>query len=215
MIHAYDKALKLHIAQFLQIGDRKVYLAGLQNEEDSDDLLMNQIGSKDDVTEFPVLSLIRLPRVEITDDAQTKRTQTYNGYYLIDQPDQKVTLNVMRCNLYYALDVWAENRRTVEDIGVQVFFRLRNNPNFKVINLLPVKNERGEQETGVCVPNIVLDAQMLHLKPQGDTLAQLYRYRMTFTLQNVNLYDYSMKQMLEFNYFVQAKLATDEDFHKV
>lgn len=215
MINAYDKALKHHISQFLEIGDRIIRLVGLSDENAADELLVDQIGEKKDEVEFPVLSLIRLPRIEITDNPQTKRQQNYAGYSLIDEPDRKVSLNAMRCDLFYALDVWAENRKTVEDIGIQVYFRLRNNPNFKVTCLLPIKNEQGEQETGVCVPNLVLDPQMLHLKSPNDTLAQLYQYRMTFKLQNVNLYDYSIKQMYEIEYFVQAKLSNDKTFHKV
>lgn len=208
MLNNYDKMLKNHIASFLKVGKRKIDIYGLQNDEQDSELAFTQAGSEKDKIKFPFLVLIRFPDILITDDSMTKRPANYEGYSLIEDDDRKITLNCMRCELSYALDIYAENKKTTEDLAMQVYFKLRNNPNFNVEIKLPFKDEDGSQLTVSCIPDIVMDGTMSHLKTQDNLSAQLYRLRIKFILKNVNIFDFSEKEVIEnINYEILVKLG--------
>lgn len=208
MLNNYDKMLKNHIASFLKVGKRKIDIYGLQNDEQDGELAFTQAGSEKDKIKFPFLVLIRFPDILITDDSMTKRPANYEGYSLIEDDDRKITLNCMRCELSYALDIYAENKKTTEDLAMQVYFKLRNNPNFNVEIKLPFKDEDGSQLTVSCIPDIVMDGTMSHLKTQDNLSAQLYRLRIKFILKNVNIFDFSEKEVIEnINYEILVKLG--------
>lgn len=208
MLNNYDKMLKNHIASFLKVGKRKIDIYGLQNDEQDSELAFTQAGSEKDKIKFPFLVLIRFPDILITDDSMTKRPANYEGYSLIEDDDRKITLNCMRCELSYALDIYAENKKTTEDLAMQVYFKLRNNPNFNVEIKLPFKDEDGSQLTVSCIPDIVMDGTMSHLKTQDNLSAQLYRLRIKFILRNVNIFDFSEKEVIEnINYEILVKLG--------
>lgn len=207
MLNNYDKMLKNHIASFLKVGKRKIDIYGLQNDEQDSELAFTQAGSEKDKIKFPFLVLIRFPDILITDDSMTKRPANYEGYSLIEDADRKITLNCMRCELSYALDIYAENKKTTEDLAMQVYFKLRNNPNFNVEIKLPFNDENGSQLTVSCIPDIVMDGTMSHLKTQDNLSAQLYRLRIKFILKNVNIFDFSEKEVIEnINYEILVKL---------
>lgn len=208
MLNNYDKMLKNHIASFLKVGKRKIDIYGLQNDEQDSELAFTQAGSEKDKIKFPFLVLIRFPDILITDDSMTKRPANYEGYSLIEDDDRKITLNCMRCELSYALDIYAENKKTTEDLAMQVYFKLRNNPNFNVEIKLPFKDDNGSQLTVSCIPDIVMDGTMSHLKTQDNLSAQLYRLRIKFILKNVNIFDFSEKEVIEnINYEILVRLG--------
>lgn len=208
MLNNYDKMLKNHIASFLKVGKRKIDIYGLQNDEQDSELAFTQAGSEKDKIKFPFLVLIRFPDILITDDSMTKRPANYEGYSLIEDNDKKITLNCMRCELSYALDIYAENKKTTEDLAMQVYFKLRNNPNFNVEIKLPFKDDNGSQLTVSCIPDIVMDGTMSHLKTQDNLSAQLYRLRIKFILKNVNIFDFSEKEVIEnINYEILVRLG--------
>lgn len=208
MLNNYDKMLKNHIASFLKVGKRKIDIYGLQNDEQDSELAFTQAGSEKDKIKFPFLVLIRFPDILITDDSMTKRPANYEGYSLIEDNDRKITLNCMRCELSYALDIYAENKKTTEDLAMQVYFKLRNNPNFNVEIKLPFKDDNGSQLTVSCIPDIVMDGTMSHLKTQDNLSAQLYRLRIKFILKNVNIFDFSEKEVIEnINYEILVRLG--------
>lgn len=209
MLDAYDKVIKAHLESFLKVGDREIKVYGLQNEDDSGDSIFSQAGAGKDKIEFPFVTAVRLPQVIITDHAMTKRPSNYSGYFLINEPGKQVNLNCMRCDLAYAFDVYGENKKITEDIGTQLYFRLRNNNELKVQIVLPVRNMHGEIESATCVCDIVMKDTMTHMRLQGNDSAQIYKFRIEATLKNVNIYDITEKEMYKFNYFVTARLAED------
>lgn len=215
MITAYDKALKLYLSSFLKVGKQRIPVYGLSSDDANEDMTFTQAGQKDDKIRFPLLAVVRLPDVEITDFANTKRQGTHSGYYLVDEPSKKVTINVMRCKLTYAVDVYAENKKTAEDLGTQLYFRLRNNPNPSVWINLPVKDAEGKQYSVECVPNIVLEPTMSHLRIQNNENAQLYRFRIKFALENVNIYDFSEKELYDLEFSVEAKLSHEKNYKNI
>lgn len=215
MLSIYDKTLKKYLKSFLKIGNRQINVYGLSSDDSQEDMTFTQAGKENDKITFPLLAMVRLPDVEITDWANTKRQGTHSGYYLIDKPDKKVTVNVMRCNLSYAVDVYAENKKTAEDLGTQLYFRLRNNPNFSVWINLPIRDDEGNQYSVECVPDLVLDPVMSHLRVQNNENAQLYRFRIKFTLENVNIYDFAEKELYNLEYSVVAKLSHEENYKNI
>lgn len=206
MLNCYDKILKKHLESFLKVGTKSIMVYGLQNEETQDSLAFSQAGDKSDKITFPLVTLIRLPSVEITDDAMTKRPATYEGFLEVNDINKKVRVNCMRCTLSYYVDIVAENRKTAEDIGLQLYFRLRTHPNFIVTVPLPVKNEKGEQLQVTCTPDIVMDAGLQHMRPQTQELSQYYKFRLKFDLKNVNIFDYEFGEVYDINYSLQVKL---------
>ena len=215
MLNCYDKILKKHIESFLKVGTRSIMVYGLQNEETQDSLAFSQAGDKSDRVTFPLVTLVRLPSVEITDDAMTKRPATYEGFLEVDDISKKVRVNCMRCTLSYYVDIVAENRKTAEDIGLQLYFRLRTHPNFTVTVPLPVKNEKGEQIQVTCMPDIVMDAGLQHMRPQTQELSQYYKFRLKFDLKNVNIFDYEFGEVYNINYSLQVKLNSVIDSVKI
>jgi len=214
MLNCYDKALKNHVESFLKVGKRKIKVYGLQNEDSEEDLGFTQAGLKTDSLTFPMVMLIRLPEIEITDNAMTKRPANYEGYLAIDD-SSKVSLNVMRCSLHYVLDVVAENRKTTEDIGTQLYFRLRNHPNFSVSISLPVKDSEGNILTTECTPNLVLSNSLTHVRSNNNELAQLYRLRISFDLENVNIFDFENQTSYDIDYKILASLKELVNFKEI
>lgn len=207
MIDAYDKVVKLHIEKFLKVGKRKISVIGLQNEEDNQEDLFSQLGDTSDRIILPAVSVFRKPEIDITDDAGTKRVSNYSGYLIYNGLTKNVSLNVMRCDLHYGVEVFGENKKVTEDLACQLFFRLRNNPNPVVKIQLPVKDDDGNYLEAECIPNIVMSDTMRHLKTQSKETEQLYRLRIDFTLQNVNIYDFSLEEFYSIEYSVVAKLT--------
>lgn len=209
MLDAYDKIVKCHIQSFLTIDGKtkkqiKVY--GLQNEDESNEAVMSQAGAENDKVEFPLVSVFRKPTIEVTDDSVTKRVSNYDGYTLLSDESGVGKLNCMRCTLQYAADVYAENKKTCEDIGTQLYFRLRNNPQLDVQIILPVKNSNGEIVSATCTTDIVMGPNMTHLRSQLQTDSQLYKLRLEFSLKNCNIYDVTFRQFQKIEYSVVAKI---------
>ena len=215
MLFIYDKVLKKYVKSFLKVGNRQINVYGLQSDEANEEMTFTQAGAKNDKVEFPIVTILRFPDVNITDFSGTKRAGNYEGYYLIDEPNRKVTINFMRATLSYAIDIYAENKKTAEDLGMQLYFRLRNNPNPQVFINLPIKDSEGKQFSIECVPNIVMNDQLTHLRSQNNENAQLYRFRLKFTLENVNIYDFSEKELYDFEYEVVAKLSHNKTYKNI
>lgn len=216
MLNIYDRILKNHIASFLKVGKKSIRVLGLQNEDSQDELMVNQGGLKTDTLTFPIISLIRLPEVEITDDAGTKKAATYTGF-LINTPESadKVSLTCMRCTLSYYIDIYAENRKVVEDIGMQLFFKLRTHPNISVSITLPIKDAGGNDISVNCTPDIVLDKTLSHVRNQNLESMQLYKFRIKLELQNVNIYDFEVEELYNFEYKVLAKLSSESEYLEI
>ena len=215
MLNCYDKILKKHIESFLKVGKKSIFVYGLQNEEAQEELGFSQAGEKSDKIVFPLVMLVRLPGVEITDDAMTKRPATYEGYVDLTSGQKYVSLNCMRCTLSYVVDVFAENRKVAEDIGTQLYFRLRTHPNIDVDISLPIKDENGKQLLVSCTPDIVLDPALQHLRSQTNELSQYYKFRIKFDLKNVNIFDYEEDKLKEIKYEILAKHPDDVSYSKI
>lgn len=207
MLNVYDQCLKKHIESFLSVGrgKHKIPVFGLQNEDELGDSVYTQAGAKTDKVGFPMVTIIRLPQILITDQAMTKRPANYAGYFL-QETDIGVHLNVMRCDLSYAIDTYATNKKETEDLSIQLYHRLRNNPQLTVDILLPIKNKDGLVENARCVCDIVMSPEIVHLKIQGTETPQVYRLRSQFFLKNVNLYDISAKEFVSLEYVITAQL---------
>lgn len=215
MLNCYDKILKQHIKSFLKVGTKSIMVYGLQNDETQDSLAFSQAGDTSDKITFPLVTLIRLPSIEITDDAMTKRPATYEGFLELNSVDKKVRVNCMRCTLSYYVDVVAENRKTAEDIGLQLYFRLRTHPNFNVNIPLPVKNDKGEQLQVECVPDIVMNQGIEHTRPQTQEMSQYYKLRLKFDLKNVNIFDYEIDELYDISYSIKTVLKGVDDSKKI
>lgn len=214
MLNCYDKALKSHVESFLKVGKRKIKVYGLQNEDSEEDLGFTQAGLQTDTLVFPMVMLIRLPGIDITDNAMTKRPANYEGYLAIDGTS-KVSLNVMRCSLHYVLDVVAENRKAAEDIGTQLYFRLRNHPNFNVSISLPIKDSKGNTLSTECIPNLVLSNSLTHVRSNNNELAQLYRLRIELDLENVNIFDFENQMSYDIDYRILVSLREPVNFKEI
>ena len=216
MLNVYDKVLKNHISSFLKVGKKSIRIIGVQNEDSQEELMVTQEGLKTDTLSFPIITLIRLPDIEITDDAGTKRASTYTGF-LINTPDSpsKVSLTCMRCTLSYYIDIYAENRKVVEDIGMQLFFKLRTHPNINVLISLPIKDADGNDISVKCVPDIILDKTMSHVRSQNLESAQLYKFRIKLELQNVNIYDFEFEELCNIEYKVLARLSSESEYLEI
>lgn len=209
MLDAYDKIVKQHIQSFLTINGAtktKIQVYGLQNEDESGEATFSQAGAEKDQIIFPLVSVFRKPTVEITDDSVTKTVANYDGYSLFSDSSGEMKLNCMRCTLQYAVDIYAENKKTCEDIATQLYFRLRNNPQLEVQIILPVRNAKGEIESATCIVDISMGPNMTHLKNQLPTEAQLYKMRIEFSLKNCNIYDVTSREFQKLEYTVIAKI---------
>lgn len=207
MIDAYDKVILEHIRQFLKVGDTTIPIYAV-SAEDAQDSLMTMAGLDErkaaDTISFPIVMLVRLPDIELTDDPMTKRELNYRGYNLKDTETGQITLNSMRCNLKYVILVFAENRKITEDLGTQLFYRLRNNNQILVNIRLPLKDDEGESLYVQSNPDIVMDGNLTQLRTQQQNLAQLYKLKFSFTLKHCQIFDFLAEKYYNLEYTVTA-----------
>ena len=183
MLKAYDIAVKKRIEIFAN----KIPVVGLQNDDTSEnsESVMSQTGLPDnkDISSFPVISVFRGPEITIEDGSKTKRVSTYLGYEenTVRGPAYLVA---MRGSLGYTVDVFDTTRASAEKIALQLYFRLRNNPQIEADFYF-----KDFDYTASCIADIQMGEEISNVKVQDKSKAQVYKIRMTFSLINVNLYD--------------------------
>lgn len=208
MLDAYDKVLKSHLENFLMIGSTKIQVIGLSSEDPQDQQLVSLAGTGEipDTVKLPLLSLVRLPDIEITDNPNTKRAMGYSAYPILETPTMEVKLNTMRCNLKYSGILYAETRKVTEDISIQTYFRLRNNNQLKVDIQLPLKDKNQNPIWVQCSPDIVLNPMLTQVRTQQHNTSQLYKLQITLTLQNCLIFDISTEEYYNLEYTVTTKM---------
>lgn len=205
MIDMYDKVLKEHISQFLKIGDVQITLLGLSTE-DSHEQVLSIVGVQGgDAVAFPIVSVVRLPSIEISDSSMTKRQLNYSGYDLEAEGVENIKLNAMRCDLKYSILVFAPTRKVTEDLATQLYFRLRNINQIKVNIRLPLKDGEGMPIYVQSDSDIVLDPSLTQVRAQQQNLAQMYLLKFNFTLKHCYIFDFSQEN----NYNIEYQLSID------
>lgn len=201
----YDKVLKEHISQFLKIGDVQITLLGLSTE-DSHEQVLSIVGVQGgDAVAFPIVSVVRLPSIEISDSSMTKRQLNYSGYDLEAEGVENIKLNAMRCDLKYSILVFAPTRKVTEDLATQLYFRLRNINQIKVNIRLPLKDGEGMPIYVQSDSDIVLDPSLTQVRAQQQNLAQMYLLKFNFTLKHCYIFDFSQEN----NYNIEYQLSID------
>jgi hypothetical protein len=203
MIDMYDKVLKEHISQFLKIGDAQITLLGLSTE-DSHEQVLSIVGAQGgDAVAFPIVSVVRLPSIEISDSSMTKRQLNYSGYALEAEGVENIKLNAMRCDLKYSILVFAPTRKVTEDLATQLYFKLRNINQIKVNIRLPLKDGEGMPIYVQSDSDIVLDPSLTQVRAQQQNLAQMYLLKFNFTLKHCYIFDFSQEN----NYNIEYQLS--------
>ena len=201
----YDKVLKEHISQFLKIGDAQITLLGLSTE-DSHEQVLSIVGTQGgDAVAFPIVSVVRLPSIEISDSSMTKRQLNYSGYDLEAEGVENIKLNAMRCDLKYSILVFAPTRKVTEDLATQLYFRLRNINQIKVNIRLPLKDGEGMPIYVQSDSDIVLDPSLIQVRAQQQNLAQMYLLKFNFTLKHCYIFDFSHEN----KYNIEYQLSID------
>ena len=183
MLEAYDISVKKLIGIFAN----KIPVVGLQNDDNTENsesvMTRSETAPGSGISSFPVISVFRGPEINITDGSITKRSSTYQGYS-VKTPRGLAHLVAMRGNLHYTVDVFDTTRASAEKIALQLYFRLRNNPQIDV--KFDFKDFEYQAE---CSADIQMEEDISHQKVNSASSAQVYKIRIGFTLSNVNLYD--------------------------
>lgn len=210
MIKAYDIAVK----KLIEVFTNKIPVYGLQNEDSTENFesVMTQAGNETegDKIPFPMISVFRDPKIEIVDDSRTKRASTSEGYTYISDNNKKIgKLVSMRAKLRYIVDVFDVSRASAEEIALKLYFRLRNNPqvtaNFYFKEIChPIK----------CIADIEMEGDVTNIRVQSKDTPQIYKFRFTFDLVNVNLYDLIIKDRMDVDirFRITVELAEEVDF---
>lgn len=201
MLKAYDIAVK----KLIEVFANKIPVVGLQNDDSTEasESVMSQTGlsSGHDVSSFPAISVFRGPEILIEDGSKTKRPGTYLGY--VEKTSKGPAYLVsMRSNLNYTIDVFDTTRASAERIALQLYFRLRNNPQIEAdFNF-------GDFDYSVkCIADLQMGEEISNVKVQDKSKAQFYKIRMTFSLVNANIYDLLGKEPINnFRYYIDVRL---------
>lgn len=212
MLHLVDKVMKQHIQDLAAINGApiKVFSVGTADQDDLDLTQAGLSSSKDDKIELPFLSLVRLPDIDITDSSVTKRVHNYKAYKLFNDPDNTTSLTYYRATVHYALTLFAENRKLSEEIMTGIYLNLRNNCQVTTTIQLPIKDPNDDTKyVGVQMDSdIIMGSKIAQINPLDLSKSQLYKCRITFDLENVNIYNFVEQLKGTFNIIVQA---TNED----
>ena len=212
MLDIVDKVIKNHIQSMATIDRNPIPVFSIATA-DQDDQPMTQAGlanGKPDRIQLPFISLIRLPNIDITDDYITKRVHNYNSYKLFK--DRGTMLTYYRATLHYAITLFAENRKVSEDIMTSIYASLRNNCQITVTIQLPIKDPTDDSKyVGVqFIGDIVMGASIEQINPIDLTKTQLYKCRIPFDVQNVNIYNIIEDIKGQFNIIIQSKMEGGE-----
>lgn len=200
MLKAYDVSVK----NLIKVFSNKIPVIGLQNDDSTanSESVMTQAGleSNQDITSFPVISVFRGPDLKITDGSITKRPGTYLGY-TVNTAKGTTYLVGMRGEVNYTVDVFDTTRASAEKIALQLYFRLRNNPQIDV-----TFDFKDFQYSAQATADIRMDEEVSHQAINDKTKAQVYKVRMGFTLSNVMIYDLLAKDPIaEIKYNIEVK----------
>lgn len=212
MLDAVDKVIRSHIGQLLFVKGRPVSVFSIATAEENDQPFTQAgMANKPDKIDLPFAGLVRLPDIDITDDNVTKRVHNYTGCTLF--PDSLVRLTYYRATLHYGVVIFAETRKISEDLATQLFIQLRNNCQVDATIQLPIRHpDYPEKFVGVQMnADIVMGPQIQQVQPQSLTKAQIYKCRVLFELQNVNIYDFVEDHAYTYNVFVTAKSSRSGD----
>jgi hypothetical protein len=168
-------------------------------------------GEKADRIELPFLSLLRLPNIDITDNNITKRVHNYRAYKLFPGTDKETMLTYYRATLHYVLTLFAENRKVSEDIMTGIYQSLRNNCLVTTTIQLPIKDPNDNTKyIGVQMDSdIVMGQKIEQINPQDLSKSQLYKCRIEFDLQNVNVYSIVEELAAKFNVIITTQRKQD------
>ena len=209
MLDMVDKVIKAHIQKLLTVRGKPIPVFSV-GTADQDDQAFSQAGiakeKKPDRVDLPFLSLIRLPDIQITDYNVTKRVHNYSGYEADEIDGVQITYD--RCTLSYVATVFAENRKVSEDLATALYSRLRNNNQITVNIHLPIEDPTGKKRKIIAQmqSDIVMGPTISQVNQQGYDKAQLYKARISFEIQNVNIYNFIQEKEYLYNIYVVAKL---------
>lgn len=202
MLDAVDRVVKLHISNLLNVGDTPIFVYSLATA-DADDQTYSQAGEaqKPDTIEFPFASLTRTSNIDITDSNMTKVVHTYTGFKL---NDMETRLTYYRCTLHYTVTIFAESRKVAEDLATALYGRLRHYCQVTVAIQLPIELSDNTYAAAEMQSDIVLGPTIEQVSPITLDKAQVYKTRISFDLQNVNIYHTNTDTQYKYNIYVQA-----------
>lgn len=213
MLDLVDKVVKQHIQGMAKIQGKpiRVFTVGTADQDDQPLMQAGLSGEKVDRIELPFLSLLRLPDIDITDNNITKRVHNYRAYKLFPGTDKETMLTYYRATLHYVLTLFAENRKVSEDIMTGIYQSLRNNCLVTTTIQLPVKDPNDNTKyIGVQMDSdIVMGARIAQINPQDLSKSQLYKCRIEFDLQNVNVYSIVEELAAKFNVIITTQRKQD------
>lgn len=213
MIDAVDKVIKMHIQKLLSVKGKAISVfSAMSADQDDQPVTAAGMNKKPDKIEFPFASLSRMPAIDITDSNVTKRIHNYTGYTIIPHTNIRLTYN--RCTLHYVVTIFAENRKTSEDLAVNLYAAMRNNCMISAVIQLPIEHPeyKGKYIGAPMHSDIVLGAQIEQVNPQQSDKAQMYKCRISFDVQNVNIYNFTEDASGTYNVIVRSKLSTDSEY---
>lgn len=206
MLKAYDIAVR----DLIKVFTNKIPVVGLQNEDTTDTsesvMAQNGLDSNSDGSSLPVISVFRGPELTITDGSITKRPSTYLGYEQIT-PNGPAYLVGMRGDLEYTIDIFDTTRASAEKIALQLYFRLRNNPQVSVKFDFTDFNYTAE-----AISDIQMSSEIINQRVNDKSKSQIYKIRIKFKLINAIIYDLLAKDPItEIKYSVKvSKESSDE-----
>jgi hypothetical protein len=208
LLDLVDKAIKQHILSMAKINGKQlpVYSVGTADQDDQPITQAGLANTAADRIQMPFLSLVRMPDIEITDSNITKRVHNYKAYKLFPNTDNTTMLTYYRATLKYVLTIFAENRKVSEDIMTGLYHSLRNNCLVTITIHLPIKDPQDQEKT-VCVQmdsDIVMGDRITQVFTQDLSKMQIYKCRIEFSLQNVNVYSFIEEMTGNFNIIVQS-----------
>ena len=203
MLDIVDRVVKTHIQNLFAIDGTQLPVFSLATA-DADDQLYSQAGNtqRPDTVEFPFVSLVRLPNIDITDYNVTKRVHTYTGYKFLDGSEARLTYT--RCSLHYTVTVFAESRKAAEDLATALYGRLRHYCQVTVAIQLPIEISTSTYAAAEMQSDIVMGPTIEEVSPLALDKAQVYKCRISFDLNNVNLYHTETDKVYKYNIYVQA-----------
>jgi hypothetical protein len=213
MLDLVDKVMKQHIQGMAKIQGKpiRVFTVGTADQDDQPLMQAGLAGEKADRIELPFLSLLRLPNIDITDNNITKRVHNYRAYKLFPGTDKETMLTYYRATLHYVLTLFAENRKVSEDIMTGIYQSLRNNCLVTTTIQLPIKDPNDNTKyIGVQMDSdIVMGQKIEQINPQDLSKSQLYKCRIEFDLQNVNVYSIVEELAAKFNVIITTQRKQD------
>ena len=199
MLKAYDTSVK----KLIEVFANKIPVVGLRNDEgtDNSESVNSQTGLKnvEDLSSYPVISVFRGPDLTVVDGPMTKRPSTYLGYK-VETSKGVAYLVSIRSNLSYTIDVFDTTRASAEKIALQLYFRLRNNPQIEVDFDFKDFNYSTK-----CIADLQMGEGIVNQRVNDPSKSQIYKIRMTFSLVNANIYDLLAKDPItEIKYNIEV-----------